>query len=509
MKNRIIIALIISVLVITLSEATGQTYDDRLEVVSELHIRPGDVAVSKSGRVFATIHSLGSRKVQLIEIKDSNRYVPFPSKLFQKNENPASDQAMDSPLGLVFDKQDRLWVIDMGQELGKTRLWCLDIDQRKVLRKIELPENIAPQGSFIQDVAIDIEHQWAYMADISNPGIIALNLATNSARRFGGVKELEAEDIDMVIDGKLVYFGGKPARVAVDPITISADGNTVFFGAMNGTNWYSLNAQLFRNDASDQAIKNSIVRVGAKPISDGASSDEYGNHYFTDLTAHAITRLNQNGTLEYIIQDDRLKWPDNAYIAGDGSIYISVNQLNTTPAFTGNKDEGKPPYYIYRFIPDKKDGEIPVPESITIDGSLSEKEANELKETALYFYAFWNTGKQEYLDRAISEKFIDKTLPKGRPQGPEGPRFASDAFRKAVPDLRCEVKDLLITKDKVTIRMVFKGTHLGMFAGVNPSGKTIEFNAVDVLRIEDGKIIENWHLEDNLTLFQQLGIVKL
>jgi len=504
-SNQFIVLLILCLSII--NQVVGQ--NGSLEIVAELPIRPGDVAVSKSGRVFATIHSLGSRNLQLIEIKSKKRFEPFPAKSLQKNENPANDQMLDSPLGLIFDKEDKLWVIDMGQELGKTRLWCFDIDQRKVLRKIELPESVAPKGSFIQDVAIDHEHQWAYMADINNPGIIAMDLATENTRRFGGAKELEAEDVDMVIDGELVYFGGKPARVAVDPITISPDGNTVFFGAMNGTNWYSLDAQLFRDGASDESIQSSIVRVGEKPISDGASSDGMGNHYFTNLTAHAITRLNPDGTLEHIIEDDQLKWPDNTYLAPDGSFYISVNQLNTTPAFTGGEDDGKPPYYIYRFKPQSHNNDIPIPDRVSIDGGLSTKEANKLKETALYFYAFWNTGKQEYLDRSISEKFMDRTLPEGRPQGPGGPSFASDAFRKAVPDLKCEVKDLLITKDKVTIRMVFSGTHLGAFAGVAPSGKPIEFNAIDILRIEDGKIVENWHLEDNLSLFQQLGVVKL
>ncbi len=331
--NQFIILLILCLSII--NQVVGQ--NGSLEIVAELPIRPGDVAVSKSGRVFATIHSLGSRNLQLIEIKSKKRFEPFPAKSLQKNENPANDQMLDSPLGLIFDKEDKLWVIDMGQELGKTRLWCFDIDQRKVLRKIELPESVAPKGSFIQDVAIDHEHQWAYMADINNPGIIAMDLATENTRRFGGAKELEAEDVDMVIDGELVYFGGKPARVAVDPITISPDGNTVFFGAMNGTNWYSLDAQLFRDGASDESIQSSIVRVGEKPISDGASSDGMGNHYFTNLTAHAITRLNPDGTLEHIIEDDQLKWPDNTYLAPDGSFYISVNQLNTTPAFTGGK----------------------------------------------------------------------------------------------------------------------------------------------------------------------------
>ncbi|MBT1689396.1 hypothetical protein [Dawidia soli] len=63
-------------------------------------------------------------------------------------------------------------------------------------------------------------------------------------------------------------------------------------------------------------------------------------------TIHILT---PDGKLSNLIQDERLQWPDNVDLSSDGWIYISVNQLNTTPAFTGAGDEGKPPYYIYRF----------------------------------------------------------------------------------------------------------------------------------------------------------------
>jgi len=337
------------VLLLTQASLQAQQQQPHLEVVAELDVRPGDVAVSKSGRIFATIHSLGSRNLQLVEIKGKNSYVPYPDAAYQKNNGPANDRALDSPLGLIFDENDRLWVIDMGQELGTTRLWAFDISTNEVTRKISLPAGIAPKGSFIQDVAIDSKNQWAYLADIADPGIIALDLKTEEARRFGSAPELQSEDIDMVIDGKLVFFGGKPARVAVDPITISPDGNAVFFGAMNGTTWYRLDARLLRDNAGDEDIRASIRKVGEKPISDGASIDKNGNHYFTNLTEHAISKLDTNGRLSNIITDNRLLWPDNAYLAPDGYIYISANQLDTTPAFTGGDDEGKPPYFIYRF----------------------------------------------------------------------------------------------------------------------------------------------------------------
>lgn len=49
-----------------------------LEVVAEMDINPGNVAVSKEGRVFATIHPLRPSNLQLVEITGKNTYVPFP-----------------------------------------------------------------------------------------------------------------------------------------------------------------------------------------------------------------------------------------------------------------------------------------------------------------------------------------------------------------------------------------------------------------------------------------------
>lgn len=320
-----------------------------LEVVAAMNIRPGDVAVSAEGRVFATIHPLGSQKIQLVEIING-KAIPYPSYAYQKNENKASDATFDSMLGLIFDKNNQLWVIDMGLELGKTRLWAFDISRDKVIQKIELPAAVAPKGTFAQDVAIDEKNGFAYLADIANPGIIVLNLKTKKARRFSGHPSLQAEDQNMVIKGKVTYFGGKPARVAIDPITLSGDRETLFFGAMNGTSWYKVAAKLFREGKKDSIISSSIKIAGNKPFSDGAITDADGNHYFTNLQEHAITKLDLSGKLTNVIQDkEKLLWPDNVYKGPHGWMYISVNQLDTSPAFTGAGDEGNPPYYIYRF----------------------------------------------------------------------------------------------------------------------------------------------------------------
>ena len=326
----------------------AQSGADKLEVVAELPVRPGNIAVSKNGRIFATIHSLGSSELQLIEVIGKTIFKPYPEAGFQKNGKPASEKSLDAPLGISIDKNDHLWVVDMGSNLGKTRIFCFDIKKNKLINKIELNEFVAPKGSFIQDLAVDEINGWIYLADIANPAIIAVNIKTNKARRFSNHSALESENRDMIIDGKLTYFSGKPARIAIDPITISSDKNTLYFGAMNATAWYKVSTLLFRTNADDTTIANAIQVAGRKPISDGALTDSEGNHYFTNVSEHAVSKLDVNGNLSNIIQDERLLWPDNVAIHNDW-MYICTNQLNTTPTFTGDKDLGKAPYFIYRF----------------------------------------------------------------------------------------------------------------------------------------------------------------
>lgn len=322
----------------------------KVEVVAQLPIRPGNVAATEQGRVFATVHPLDKPTgVQLIEITGKEQYRAWPSKDFQNDGKHFSDDRIDSPLGIYRDSQSRIWIVDMGMNIGKTRIWGFDINSGKLVKKIDLPTHIAPKGSFVQDLVVDDKRGWIYLADIENPGLITVNITTGEARRFGRHPSLQVEpDVNMIIDGKQINFNGKPAQVAVDPITLSPDKETIYFGAMNGRSWYSVPARLFREGSSDEAIGQAITKVGSKPISDGAAIDTYGNHFFTNLTEHGIDVLTTDGKLQPFVRDARLVWPDGVQFGSKSWLYISVNQLNTTPAFTGGADEGKAPYYVLR-----------------------------------------------------------------------------------------------------------------------------------------------------------------
>ena len=125
------------------------------------------------------------------------------------------------------------------------------------------------------------------------------------------------------------------------------------------------------------------------------------------------------------------------------------------------------------------------------------------------FYQFWNVGDEALLKAAISPDFTDHTLPPGRPQGPEGPAFASKSFRAAVPDLSVEVRKMIVAGDYVTVHMVFRGRFTGTFGKAKGEGQAIDFIATDLLKVTTGRITDNWHIEDNLTLLTQMGVAKV
>jgi predicted ester cyclase len=143
-----------------------------------------------------------------------------------------------------------------------------------------------------------------------------------------------------------------------------------------------------------------------------------------------------------------------------------------------------------------------------VDGGLAPERARHMVEIAQLLYTFWNTGDRSYLDRAVEPLAVDNTLPEGRPAGRDGQAWASDGFRKAVPNLRCALEDLLIVGDKLTARLRFTGAFDGTFGAVEGTGQTIDFIAFDIQHVGVDRIIEDWHLEDNLTFMRQAGILS-
>src|SRR6266478_9295741 len=127
------------------------------------------------------------------------------------------------------------------------------------------------------------------------------------------------------------------------------------------------------------------------------------------------------------------------------------------------------------FGQDVTDGNLPQPKLVIMDKSLPADQAQKSVHTARLFYAFWDTGDPQFAKLALATNFTDRTLPKGRPQGVDGPLFASRNFRQTVPDLRCDIEQLIVAGNRVVAHLRFPGHFTGTFGQKQGAGQTVDF----------------------------------
>ena len=76
---------------------------------------------------------------------------------------------------------------------------------------------------------------------------------------------------------------------------------------------------------------------------------------------------------------------------------------------------------------------------------------------------------------------------------------------KSVPDLKWEIKEILVSGNQVTVRGEATGTPAGEFMGAPHSGKSFKLMSIDVHTLEDGKMVRSYHIEDWLGAVRQLS----
>ncbi len=77
-------------------------------------------------------------------------------------------------------------------------------------------------------------------------------------------------------------------------------------------------------------------------------------------------------------------------------------------------------------------------------------------------------------------------------------------FAKSIPDMRFDIKEVLVAGNRVIVRGEVSGTPSGELFGVPHTGRSFRIIAVDIQTIKDGKIVQTYHLENWLSALGQL-----
>jgi steroid delta-isomerase-like uncharacterized protein len=122
-----------------------------------------------------------------------------------------------------------------------------------------------------------------------------------------------------------------------------------------------------------------------------------------------------------------------------------------------------------------------------------------------YYEEMWNCWDFALADELLAEGLTFRGSLGVTVRGRDGFTEYMEAVRRAFPDFRNRVEELVAEGDKVVARLTYTGTHRGELFGIRPTGRSVTYAGVSIFRIAEGRISEGWVLGDVRGLIEQLG----
>jgi sugar lactone lactonase YvrE len=205
----------------------------------------------------------------------------------------------------------------------------IDLASNSVAKVYPFGLDVAPQGSYLNDVRLSPDGKFAYITDSGTSGaIVVLNLETGQARRaLDGAPSTQFEKGLMVkADGKpLQRPDGRGVQFSADGIALSPNGDTLYWQAVKGKTLYQIpTAALQTSPLAD--LSKSVEKVGDNGPADGLLMDSAGTLYVSSVEDHSI-KVRKGGQLSVLLQDKDMRWPDTFTQGPDGTIYVTDSRI--------------------------------------------------------------------------------------------------------------------------------------------------------------------------------------
>jgi steroid delta-isomerase-like uncharacterized protein len=108
----------------------------------------------------------------------------------------------------------------------------------------------------------------------------------------------------------------------------------------------------------------------------------------------------------------------------------------------------------------------------------------------------------------MADDFVEHEATPGLAPTKDGVRQFFTMYMAAFPDLRMDPQDVIASGDKVVARVKCTGTNTGEFMGMPATGKSVDVEAIDIIRFgDDGLAYEHWGVFDAMGMMQQLGAI--
>ena len=362
MKTRMKISFYSLIAIVTLFAACKKNDGDsqtKLELVFEDNTyQLTGVAIGKAGRLF-TNYPLWSDtyKYALTEVTGLTQSNPYPdANMNSWQAGQSGENKWVCVQAVYIDDNNTMWVVDpaapkMGSVYQNSyKLVKINMATNAVERVYPF-DGVAGDTSYVNDVRVDTEKQFAYLTNSKDGGILVVDLNTGLTRQvlLKHYSVLSDPAFKFIIDGKELTKNGKVVKMNSDGIALTPDRAWLYYKPLTDDKLYRIKTEDLRNTSlTEAALEAKVEDLGHFTTTDGMIFDKDGNLYLGDLLTSSIVRISPDLKMTTIIKDDRLIWPDSYSISDDGYLYVSCSQINKQPEYNEGVNKRTSPYTIYK-----------------------------------------------------------------------------------------------------------------------------------------------------------------
>lgn len=358
MKNSVYFLVAAVVLLTACNMSSSKTQPELTLVFEDETYQLTGVAIGDKGRLF-TNYPLWSDKYKfaLTEVTGLQKANPYPdSALNNWKQGQDGKNKWVCVQAVYIDDRKTMWVVDpaaprMAEVYEKSHKLVKINMNTNAVERIYPFEGVASDTSYINDVRVDTEKQFAYLTNSKEGGILIVDLKTGTTRQVLSKHYSVRSDpaFKFIIDGKELTKDGKVVKIHSDGIALTPDGTWLYYKPLTDDKLYRIKTEDLRNTAlTATELATKVEDLGHFRTSDGMIFDKKGNLYLGDLLNSSIVRISPDLKMTTVVQDERLIWPDSYSISDDGYLYISCSQINKQPEYNGGVNKRTSPYAIFK-----------------------------------------------------------------------------------------------------------------------------------------------------------------
>ena len=319
------------------------------------------VAVAPGGAMFACFPRWDYNPVfPIAKVGPNSTLTAYPNASWcQWNDSLKSEPLKHwiCPQTVFADKSGMVWVLDpaspnfQGTVPGGPKLVKTDPKTGQVLLIIPFSASVAPRKSYLNDVRIDLQHNYAYITESGTGALVVTDLKTLKSRRLLASHPSTKAVKGLIIKAEghpMLDTKGQPAQFNADGIALSTDNAYLYYCPLTGHTLYRIKTAALRDASlSERQLGQQVETVGEIPASDGLEIDAANNVYITSFEQSALLRRTPAGKIETVVKDARLQWPDT-YSFADGNLYVANSAIHKTPSWNQGVGQPRQPFRIFK-----------------------------------------------------------------------------------------------------------------------------------------------------------------